>query len=332
MSRGPSERLHKYIASCGYCSRRRAELLIERGLVQVNGKVVKETGSSVIPGKDTVTIHGEEISRPETMTVILNKPAGYITSTHDTHDRLTVMDLLPRPVTQAGVLPAGRLDLDTEGLLVLTNDGDLLHRITHPSFGCRKEYRVHLSRPPGRNDKRRLVEGMFLSQLGRWTQPAQIENLRNRVDGTATLHIVIREGMKRQVRRMFETLGIRVLHLERLAIGELKLGELPRGEWRELSAEDLTLLTAKSKAPAPRTFRGPPSDVRGGPARRKRSGAPQTGGRSKRAKVAGKKAGKPTGKTAGKKVTRGAGRAKPESGPGRPHRAKKTQSRRRPKA
>ena len=132
------ERLQKYIANCGYCSRRKAELLIEAGLVEVDGTVVRELGAKIDPSRQGVRIHGEDILPPSRRVVALHTPAGFITSTHDTHDRLTVMDLLPRRIAETGVLPAGRLDLETEGLLILTNDGDLQHRITHPRYECVK--------------------------------------------------------------------------------------------------------------------------------------------------------------------------------------------------
>jgi len=131
-------RLHKYLANAGYCSRRRAELLIQAGLVQVNGRTVSNLGATIDPSRDVVTIHGAVIVPPEPLTIMLNKPAGFLSSTHDTHDRLTVMDLLPRWVRNRGVVPVGRLDLDTEGLLLLTNDGDLHHLVTHPRYGCPK--------------------------------------------------------------------------------------------------------------------------------------------------------------------------------------------------
>ena len=235
------ERIHKYIANCGYCSRRRAEILVEKGLVKVNNEVA-EPNWSVVAGRDEVTIHGERIVPPAPLTIMLNKPAGYITSTHDTHDRLTVMDLLPKKTLDTGVLPAGRLDLDTEGLLIFTNDGDLLHRITHPSFECEKEYKVLLNRAPTAREKDRLEKGVFLEELGKWTSDARIVKLRKRADGSATLHVYISEGMKRQVRRMFSSMDMKVLHLDRLSIAGVQLGELKRGEWRKLSEEEVRKL------------------------------------------------------------------------------------------
>lgn len=241
------ERLHKFIANCGYCSRRRAELLIEKGLVQVNGEVVDGAGFMIDPSEDVITIHGQKIVPPTPTTIVLNKPAGYLTSTEDTHDRLTVMDLLPKRLLDAGVLPAGRLDYETEGLLILTNDGDLQHRITHPSFGCVKEYRVHLNRPLSENDVRRLERGVMLRDLGKKTAPSVVDQHRKNRDGSASCHIMIGEGMKRQVRRMFKVVGAEVLHLERLAIGEFRLEDLGRSKWRELSQDEIRQLGRKRR-------------------------------------------------------------------------------------
>lgn len=215
--------------------------------MRVNGEVVSGMGLMVDPTQDTVTIHGERVLPPSPTTIVLNKPAGYLTSTEDTHDRLTVMDLLPKKILDAGVLPAGRLDLETEGLLVLTNDGDLHHRITHPSFGCVKEYRVRCNRPLTENDIRRLERGVSIRELGKKTAPAKIDNHVKNRDGTATCHVLIGEGMKRQVRRMFEVVGAEVLHLERLSVGGFQLGDLPRGKWRTMTPEEIRLLTQKRR-------------------------------------------------------------------------------------
>ena len=235
-------RLHKYIGNCGYTSRRRAELLIQAGRVAVNGKVLTSLGTTIHPGKDVITVNGEEIRPPEPLTIALNKPAGIITSTHDTHDRLTVTDILPRSLVLQGVVPAGRLDQDTEGLLILTNDGDLAHRITHPSFETEKEYEAQVNGAPGPEGLRRLETGVRIE--GEMTAPARITSVAP--EGAATrVRIVIREGKKRQVRRMFEAIGHPVLHLRRLRIGGLCLGDLPVGEWRALGEGELGLLVGR---------------------------------------------------------------------------------------
>lgn len=221
--------------------------MIERGLVKVNGQVVSGTGIVIDPTTDKVSINNERIVPPEPLTIALNKPRGYLTSTLDTHDRLTVMDLLPKKILDAGILPAGRLDFETEGLLILTNDGDLQHRITHPRFQCVKEYRVHISRALTDNDKRRLQRGIFLREFGKKTSEAIVDQESKNRDGTAVCHIRIGEGMKRQVRRMFKALGAEVIHLERVAIGTYHLGQLGRGEWRKLRRDDVAALARKPK-------------------------------------------------------------------------------------
>ena len=235
-------RLHKYIANCGYTSRRRAELLIQAGRVQVNGKVLTSLGTTIDPETEIILVNGERIQPPTPMTIVFNKPAGVITSTHDTHDRLTVMDILPKSLRDRGVLPAGRLDQDTEGLLVLTNDGDLAHEITHPRYETEKEYQSIVTGSPSPESLGRLEKGVRIE--GEMTAPARIESVEP--DGSATrVHIVIHEGKKRQVRRMFETIGHPVLQLKRVRVGGLRLGDLPTGEWRELTKDEISTLRGK---------------------------------------------------------------------------------------
>jgi pseudouridine synthase len=241
-------RLHKYIANCGYASRRRAELLIQAGRVAVNGRTVTSLGATVKPGRDRVTLNGEEVVPPEALTIALNKPAGIITSTHDTHERLTVMDILPRRFRLLGVLPAGRLDQDTEGLLVLTNDGDLGHRITHPRYETEKEYEAVVEGRLTPKGIGRLEKGIVLE--GEMTSPARIVPLGEE-GGATRVRVVIREGKKRQVRRMFEAIGTRVTALRRVRIGGLRLGNLAPGAWRELSAADIAALAGDRAAAAP---------------------------------------------------------------------------------
>lgn len=243
------ERLQKYIANCGYCSRRKAELLITHGLVRVNDQVIRELGHKIDPESDQIVINSEGIAPPPRVTVALNKPSGFITSTHDTHDRLTVMDLLPRSLVLQGVRPVGRLDLETEGLLLLTNDGDLLHRITHPRYSCSKEYRALLSREPAPHELDKMRGGVYLREVGKQTQPADIQIEH---DGPQTwARVVIHEGMKRQVRRTFEVVGIEVVHLERTQIGEVALNGIARGEHRTLSAAEIEGLSESSSGVAP---------------------------------------------------------------------------------
>ena len=233
-------RLHRYIANCGQISRRRAELLVQAGRVHVNGKLLSSLGTSVKPG-DVVTVNGEIARLPEPLTIAFHKPGGIITSTHDTHDRLTVTDLLSTSLRQHGVLPVGRLDQDTEGLLLLTNLGDLNHCVTHPSFELDKEYRAVVAGRPTRASLERLEAGIRIA--GQRTAPASIAAVEPRGKRTAVT-LVIHEGRKRQVRRMFLAIGHEVLELCRLRVGGVQLADLPRGEWRELGDDE-----AESLAP-----------------------------------------------------------------------------------
>lgn len=236
-------RLHKFVANCGYTSRRRAELLIQAGRVRVNGRVVDSLGATVRPDRDEVTVNGERIDLPRPTTIIFHKPRGIITSTHDTHERLTVMDYLPRSLRESGLLPAGRLDQDTEGLLVLTNDGDLNHRITHPRYETEKEYLATVAERPAASALRRLEEGVVIDGIR--TSPARITAVEAAAEGFA-VGIAIREGRKRQVRKMFAAVGHEVLALRRVRIGGLTLGDLPPGEWRKLGPDEIERLTAES--------------------------------------------------------------------------------------
>src|SRR5262245_58861696 len=168
-------RLHKYIANCGYVSRRRAELLIRAGRVQVNGRTVTEVGTSIYPSRDRVVINSDLVQPPARVTIMLHKLPGFITSTHDTHERLTVMDLLPR-MQELGVKPVGRLDQDTAGLLILTNDGDLDHQLTHPRYEIEKEYGVEVEGKPARAALERVERGIMIE--GELTAPARVSDVR----------------------------------------------------------------------------------------------------------------------------------------------------------
>jgi 23S rRNA pseudouridine2605 synthase len=230
------ERLHKYIANCGYTSRRRAELLIQAGRVQVNGQVVTGLGTLIDSRKDQVVVNEELLIPPERVTIMLHKLPGYITSTHDTHERLTVMDLLPRQMRERGVLPVGRLDQDTSGLLILTNEGDLNHRITHPSFEIEKEYLAEVMGRPSEAAIRRLMSGIEIE--GQMTAPARVHEIVP-IQGGVRLKVVISEGRKRQIKRMFDAIGHPVRSLCRIRIGGLLLGKLPPGQWRKLEPAEI---------------------------------------------------------------------------------------------
>jgi len=228
-------RLHKYIAACGYTSRRRAELLIQAGRVLVNGKSLMSLGTTVKQG-DVVTVNDEVLSIPEPKTILFNKPPGIITSTHDTHERLTVMDYLPPALLKLGILPIGRLDRETEGLLLMTNIGELNHRITHPSYEIEKEYVALVNGKPAKNALDKLAAGVQIENHK--TAPAKV--LQTVPDGNNTqVVLVIHEGKKRQVRRMFEAVGYKVLRLARTRVGNIKLKGLEPCGLRDASLAEL---------------------------------------------------------------------------------------------
>lgn len=240
----PSQRLQKVLAHAGVASRRAAEALIRAGRVTVNGVVVDRLGVTVNPATDIVAVDGRPIApdRPRTY-VLIHKPPGYLSTARDERGRPTVMDLLPATVT-ARVYPVGRLDRDTEGLLLLTDDGELAHRLTHPRFGLEKEYLALVRGRPGLEALRRLREGVLID--GRLTAPAAAAVARDvrlpRKAGETWLRIVLREGRKRQVRLMCGAVGHPVLRLIRVREGPLVLGDLPPGATRPLTPEELAAL------------------------------------------------------------------------------------------
>ncbi|MCH2581423.1 MAG: rRNA pseudouridine synthase [Planctomycetes bacterium] len=228
-------RLHKYIAACGYTSRRRAELLIQAGRGLVNGKSLMSLGTTVKQG-DVVTVNDEVLSIPEPKTVLFNKPPGIITSTHDTHERLTVMADLPPALLKVGILPIGRLDRETEGLLLMTNIGELNHRVTHPSYEIEKEYVALVNGKPAKNALEKIAAGVQIENHK--TAPAKV--LQTVPDGNNTqVVLVIHEGKKRQVRRMFEAVGYKVLRLARTRVGNIKLKGLEPCGLRDARLEEL---------------------------------------------------------------------------------------------
>lgn len=243
-------RLQKVLAQVGFGSRRVCEDLIADGLVTVNGEVA-ELGRRVDPEVDRVEVDGVPVGiRPGLVHYLLNKPAGVVTTAADTHGRPTVVDLVPG---EPRVFPVGRLDLETEGLLLLTNDGDLAHRITHPSHGVEKEYLAEVASPPSRGAVRRLREGVDLED-GR-TAPARVALV-----APTLVRLTIHEGRNRQVRRMLEAVGHPVVRLIRTRIGPLTDRRLAPGEWRPLTTEEVRSLetaVAESSAAPPDRPAGP---------------------------------------------------------------------------
>lgn len=237
------ERLQKYLARCGVASRRHAETLISDGLVTVNGAVVRELGARVDPERDAVRVRGQRVEAPSRLLYLLmNKPIGYVTTASDPHGRRTVLDLLSGRWRDARVYPVGRLDHNTEGLLLLTNDGDLALRLTHPRYALAKEYHAQVERKPSPDDLAALAGGMTLPGETRPTAPARAWLLRPGPDGEVWVGLELHEGRNRQARRMLDTVGCPVVRLLRVRAGPLTLGKLRAGETRELTLREAETL------------------------------------------------------------------------------------------
>ncbi len=230
-------KLRVFLSHNGVCSRREAMVVIQSGRVAVNGVCVKEPSTPVDPKKDKVTVDDKLVEAKHFEYVMLNKPAGYVTTKEDEHAERTVMDLLPANLQH--VVPVGRLDKDTEGLLLLTNDGDLTFKLTHPKFDVDKTYMVRIGGPLIAEKKRRVEQGVMVD--GQMTFPARISGIRTMKEETEFL-MTIHEGRKRQVRLMMRAVGCAVLYLKRVSHGPLNLGELPIGKWRALTTEEIKLL------------------------------------------------------------------------------------------
>lgn len=229
------ERLQKFLARCGVASRRRAEEMIQQGLVAVNGEVVRALGVKVDPERDRVTVAGREVRlEREKIYLLVNKPRGYITGNRDPQGRKTVLALLPEGFPR--VFPVGRLDYNTTGLLLLTNDGELAYALTHPKFQIKKVYRALVRGVPDERALALLRTGVVLEDGP--TLPAEVAIIKVEA-GNAILSLGLREGRKRQVRRMCAAVGHPVLALERVAMGPLQLGDLAPGQYRRLTAAEL---------------------------------------------------------------------------------------------
>lgn len=234
---GREERLQKVLAARGVASRRAAEELIREGRVSVDGRVVLELGTKVDPERATIRVNGRPLGRPRPVYLLLNKPRGYLTTASDPEGRRTVYDLLD---TKERVFPVGRLDMDSEGLLLLTNDGELANHIAHPRYRIDKEYHALVEGTPTPQQLDHLRRG-GLPLDGRRTSPAEIGVLERGPEGT-WLRVVIHEGRKRQVRRMLEEVGHPVRRLRRVRLGPLTLAGLPAAAHRPLTAPELARL------------------------------------------------------------------------------------------
>ncbi len=229
-----STRLQKFMADCGVASRRKCEALITSGNVSVNDITVTELGTKV-EDDDVVKVNGRVIKLvSKKIYIMMNKPVGYLTSVGDDRGRNTVMDLIEGEISTR-VFPVGRLDFDTEGLLIMTNDGELANNLMHPKKNVEKTYKVVIDKVPSPIDIEKLKRGVVID--GRKTHPAKVDWLKDN-----TLLITIHEGRNRQVRKMCESLGFTVNYLQRISIGNLKLGNVPLGRWRHLSINEVNYL------------------------------------------------------------------------------------------
>jgi 23S rRNA pseudouridine2605 synthase len=236
------DRLQKILSQAGIASRRASEALMLQGRVSVNGVTVRELGSKADAARDDIRVDGRRIKTSERrLYLLLNKPRGYVTTRSDPERRPTVIDLLKG--VREYVYPVGRLDYDSEGLLILTNDGDLASRLTHPSHEVPRVYEAQLLGTPDEHDLERLRRGLVID--GRRTGPADVRVLK-----AGLLLITIREGRNRQVRKMCEAIGHPVDRLRRIAIGPLKDSRLKAGQWRELTAEEVRKLQRAAAADA----------------------------------------------------------------------------------
>ena len=234
-------RVQKYISDCGVMSRRAAEKEIEEGNIYVNGSLAY-IGQKIMPGKDIVKYKGKQVRKTVShfVYIMLNKPKGYVTTLSDEKGRPCVAELVKG--VKARVYPVGRLDMQSEGLLLLTNDGDFANRLTHPKHEIPKIYRVKVTGAVTPAILDRLNKPMDID--GYRTRPAQCE-LLSCEDGKYLLSIQLWEGRNRQIRKMCEQVGLRVASLKRIAIGELELGNLPRGRWTFLKDEEVQYLTGE---------------------------------------------------------------------------------------
>ena len=233
-------RLQKYMAECGVASRRKCEEIIAQGRVMLNGVVVVQQGEQVDPEWDTVTVDGVSIKHNAApVYIMLHKPCGVVTTASDQFGRRTVLDLVDVPQR---IYPVGRLDYDTEGLLLLTNDGAFAYQMTHPGHEIEKTYLATVEGVPGKEILEKLRCGILLE--GRLTAPAKAKPTGT-VGGKSRVLLTIHEGRNRQVRKMFQAVGFPVISLKRISIGKLSLGTLPVGEWRYLTPEELAFLTER---------------------------------------------------------------------------------------
>jgi 23S rRNA pseudouridine2605 synthase len=238
MTAGAGVRLQKYLSQAGAASRRASEALITGGRVRVNGTVVRELGTRIEPGRDVVELDGQRIEPAAAAWYAVHKPRGVVSTRHDPQGRRTIYDLVPQALH--GLFYVGRLDYDSEGLILLTNDGDVAHRMLHPRFGVEREYEVEVQHD---------IDDGVLAELRRGVElddgPARAAGVRR--TGSRRVRLVLREGRKREVRRMLAACGHDVQRLRRVRYGPVSLGDMAPGSWRELAGDELSALRAAAK-------------------------------------------------------------------------------------
>ncbi|MGE4441701.1 MAG: pseudouridine synthase [Desulfomicrobium sp.] len=242
MSETRPVRLNKYLAEAGLASRRGADALIQSGRVRVNGLVQREPGIRIIPGQDTVLFDGAPVSNGQDgpVYVMLHKPVHTVTTASDPQGRKTVLDLLPDDLRAKRLFPVGRLDYMSEGLLLLTNDGEVTLRLTHPSYEHPKKYVVLVREAVPEKSLGVMRQGMRLRE-GERLAPVQVEATLD-AGGATLLRMTLRQGVNRQIRRMCRDLGLTILRLRRVELGPLRLGGLASGQWRALTDSEITNL------------------------------------------------------------------------------------------
>lgn len=231
-------RLNKFLSRAGVASRREADRMIVEGRIKVNSRVVEELGFKIDDEKDKVEVDGKKIRKAEHFVyLMLNKPEGCLVTLKDPFRRPTIIRFLPK--LKERIFPVGRLDYDSSGLLLLTNDGEFTNRLTHPRYKVKKVYLVKVKGEPAPSGLLKLEKGIFLD--GKKTAPAKVK-LIVRAPRRSLVRVEIFEGRKREVRRMFEAIGFRVVGLERISVGGLCLGKLRKGAWRFLTRQEVCLL------------------------------------------------------------------------------------------